>query len=88
MERTRMAFGVSGRVPRSFRNPHWLSGRSVWSKCSVRRLSSMLASILPAMDMSENASVVFAGLTVPFAFYICVTEASLNSCGIVSCCHI
>ena len=24
--------------------------------------------MLPAMDMSENASVFFAGLTVPFAF--------------------
>ena len=32
-------------VPRSFRNPHWLSGRSPWSRCVVRRLSRILASI-------------------------------------------
>ena len=40
-------------VSRSFRNPHWLSGRSPWSRCSVRRLSRILASILLAMERSE-----------------------------------
>ena len=39
-------------VPHSFRNSHLLCGRSPWSRCSVRRLSRILVSVLPAMERS------------------------------------
>ena len=40
-----LAANTMSMVPRSFRNPHWLSGRSPWSRCVVRRLSRILAKI-------------------------------------------